>query len=205
MKPKYGKPLRHLTFRVTQEQYDFLKSRDNASEWLRNAIDARMFEETTDAFAVTRRIEYLERQKVRIYNSEEYKLGKIATKYNDRFLTPDYYHVADKLPISFYYRHEDRKEVNCPIDGAEVRNRVPEGQELITYEDIQNFVEKNDLKVGSFRQIAEQHDWNIMLKFFTYLKEKICYLRAVHKQYTAKLAEIQAEINGLKQKLIEEG
>lgn len=161
-----------------------------------------MFEETTDVVAVVRRIVYLEKEKQRIYDSEEYKLGKIAVNYDDESLAPSRgIDIENKLPIGFYYKDDEHKEIDCYIYGNDVRDYFPAGWQLITQGDLQNFVEENDLNVGSFREIAKRYGRDIMLKFFAYLKEKIAYMRNVHEKYTAKIDEINREIKSLKEKL----
>ena len=207
---KEGKYAKKLTVRVTQDQYDFLQRLDNASEWLRNAIDARMFEETTDAFAVTRKIEYLEREKERIYNSEEYELAKIAENskftelYQNLVVEHSHQEVNGDPPIGFGYERSDSgSEIYYRIYSMEVNAYFPHGGELITQTDLQDFISENKLEVG-YRSESE-YDRDVMLKFFEKFKGKIRYMRALYSRYTAKLAEIQAEIKSLRQKLIEEG
>ena len=209
MKAKYGKPLKHFSVRVTQDQLEFLQALDNASEWLRNAIDAKMFEETTDAFAVTRRIEYLEREKKRIYDSEEYKLGKITANleftelYQNLVVEHSPEEVNGDPPIGFRYERTDSGlEIYCTIYGNEVRAYFPHRGKLITQTDLQDFVNENKLDIGY--GFTKEYDRDVMLKFFKKLKGKIRYMRAVYSRHTAKLAEIQAEIDELKEKMIKE-
>lgn len=203
MKPKYGKPLKHFTIRVTEDQYDFLQKLDNASEWLRNAIDSKMFEETTDVLAVVRRIEYLEKEKHKIYNSADYKLAKFITDYEQLLLKnlikkqPE---QAEKPPIEFGYDSWETRIICCKVYGLEFSRYFRESEKLITQADLQDFLNENNLKITSL--FGNKWDRKVFLRFLTKVKQKITYMRKVYQKYTAKVAEIQTEIGALRQKIM---
>lgn len=194
-----------LTIRVTQDQYDFLDKLVNASEWMRNAIDSKMFEETTDVLAIVRRIRFLEKEKQRIYNSEEYRTAKSMINVNfaelRRNIIGENQVEPKNVPFEFAYEAETQtinyriyqvREFNfTPI----IEKLRPIIEKLITQTDLQDFINENNL------QPLKEYCDEVAVKFLEKVKDKLDYMRKVHKKCNSKTAEIQKEINSLKNKM----
>lgn len=201
---KENKYAKKVTIRVTHDQYDFLEKLDNASEWMRNAIDAKMFEETTDVLAVVRRIEFLEGRKREIYNFPEYQLAKYVGDYYEftRFfkdLIEKQPEEVEKPPIEFGYDNLEERIIWCKVYGLDLSQYSREAKRLITQADLQDFMNENNLKITSL--LGNEWGRDVMLKFLEKFKEKIVYMKKVYGKYTTKIAEIQTEIDELKSKL----
>lgn len=193
---KENKYPKKVTIRVAQDQYDFLEKLDNASEWMRNAIDNKMFEETSDVLAIVRRIQYLEKEKQRIYNSEEYQTAKDMVNVNfaelRRNLIGEEREKTGGTPFLFNY---ENKKITCTFYRSSRLEFIPVLSELVTQTDLQDFINENNL------QPLKDYDREVAVKLFKKIEDKLAYMRSVHEKYNRKIAEIQAEINSLKNKM----
>lgn len=185
-----------VTIRVTQDQYDFLEKLDNASTWMRNAIDSKMFEETSDVLAIVRRVEFLERQKREIYNSEEYQTAKNMLNVNFAELRRNLIGEdrAKQKGVPFVFNYEDGA-ITCGFYYSGRIQYIPILNELVTQTDLEDFINENNL------QPLKDYDREVAVKFFERVEDKLAYMRSVHEKYNRKIAEIQKEINSLKDKM----
>lgn len=200
---------KRLAIRLTQQQYDFLKAKENASEWLRDVIQSKMSQEdVTDPLAILSRIKALELERQRIFESEQFQLAKKAA---DGEFTEQYQGAIGNPPKALLTLYQNdtlsihRKEeggFRLYVYSDSLRHYFPHAGELLTKADVNDFMIENKLKLNADGEGFYPRE--TALKLFDKLKERIAFMRKVYEKYSTRLAEIQSEIDALKRKVMAE-
>lgn len=196
-KPKYGEPLVPYSIMLRRDQREYLGERENASDWVREAIDMRIESESgevtaVDVVAISKRITFLEQRIEALKKTPEYERAKSIIK---RFTPERFKKMREQLSkdeeiMSTHYDHPLIyweggalfEENVAPIPGW-------------TWETLSQFMSEHKIRRGA------TFPPEYVLIFIDKMERALPYEARLIEGYEKRTAELQSEIEKLKNKI----
>lgn len=203
-KTKYGEPLVSYSIMLRREQLEYLKEKENASDWVREAIDMRIEADSgevkaVDVVAVSKRITFLEQRIealkktpeyvrakdiIRRFNLEHFKKIREQLTKDETTMFYDVYPHGGGIAIRLGYDHLFQKadEMEVPAPGWRM-------------ETLQEFMSEHEID----KEIPLKYALRIIKK----MEEAFPYEVRLVEGYEKRMAELQNQIEKLKEKITE--
>lgn len=202
-KTKFGEPLISYSIMLRREQVEYLKERENASDWVREAIDEKMEREggevkAVDLVAVSRRITFLEQRIEALKKTSEYVRAKhIVRRFSPKYLK-EMKEQLTKEEAEMEFGTTSSGRIWVTWQGGLLCGKAREEEYPIpgwTMETLAEFLYKHTK--GSRGKVPPEYALIIIDR----MAEGFPYEAKLIEGYEKRMAELQAEIQKLKEKV----
>ena len=199
-KTKFGEPLVSYSIMIRRDQREYLQERENASDWVREAIDEKIERESgevkaVDVVAVSKRITFLEQRIEVLKKMPEHKRAKdiLETFTPERFKQMQEQLTKGEVIMTFRFISDVVWLMwggrllfgpECPIPGW-------------TAETLPEFLYKHKLVTSAHEEIPSEYALMIINK----MEEAFPYEVKLIEGYEKRIAQLQTEIGKLKEKI----
>lgn len=202
-KTKFGEPLIQYSIMLRREQVEYLKERENASDWVREAIDMKIEAEggevkAVDLVAVSKRITFLEQRIEALGKTPEYVRAKhIRTYFNPERFKEMREQLRKGETIMFYdvYPHGEGIALRLGLSNylfqkiSEMESPAP-GWKMETLEEFM-----------SEHEIDKEIPLKYALMIIDKMEEGFPYEVKLVEGYEKRIAQLQTEIGKIKKKI----
>lgn len=206
-KSKYDEPLVNLSVKLRRDQLEFLKDRENTSEWVRDAIDKQIEAEggqigATDIIAMTKRVTFLKQRISQLTKAEEYVKAQQMERITEERIKEYRITLSEDTEMSLHPNGQlyiQRKD-GFPAGGFDLADGLCPGWAL---DEMYHFIrlKKVESSFDDYHHLIYKFPLEIALEILDRVEKNIPLIRKTIEGYERRIVQLQTEIEKLGQKI----
>lgn len=206
-KPKYDKPLVNLSVKLRRDQLEFLKDRENTSEWVRDAIDKQIEAEggqigATDIIAMTKRVTFLKQRISQLTKAEEYVKAQDMERISREHIEEYRMMLSEGAEMSLHANGQlyIKKEDGFPVGGFDLADGLCPGW---TLDEMYHFIRLKKVESSSddYHRTIYKFPLEITSEILDRVEKNIPLIQKTIESYEQRIAQLQTQIEKLGQKI----